>query len=75
MEIKVEQNKPVFDPVTISFTITDERLLKAIKYISDVTIKQSCWTSSTLQEMFSDEQKLADQFIDDLFLAINKGTK
>lgn len=39
MEIKVEQNKAVFDPVTISFTITDERLLKAIKSICDVTLK------------------------------------
>lgn len=71
MEIKVEQSNPAFNPVTVNFTITDEKLLKAIKYVSSVAFKKENWVSVTLCEMVSDEQEAVDQFIDDIFNAIS----
>ena len=75
MKFKVEQSKSSFKPVTVSFTIDDEKLLEAIKTFSDKGIHTGIFISCILHDTYSDEQELADNFIDKLFLAITKGTE
>jgi hypothetical protein len=75
MNIKVERNVPDFAPVTVSFTITDSKLYEALCELYKQSGYGQWYMSQTLHENTSEQQNIADLFIDKLFASIYESTQ